>query len=254
MQCAATVQHVPAGKEADADFSTCDKALELDPNNVLAMGLVAFKLWARANYGQSKDRSVDIRDAERLIERGLALDPTNARLYWIKASVLGLEFRFDEAAVAAERSIALDPSDINAYWNLCLLQYLLGRPEQVLTCIDKAIRLSPRDVRLSVLMSFKGNANFMMQRYERALEWYRQSYALNPNDPLNNIYFIATLSLAGHEQDAHLVLERYLASANPRSPRTIARVMARRISQNPLYLAAYEHIEDGLRKAGMPEK
>jgi len=103
-------------------------------------------------------------------------------------------------------------------------------------------------------VAFKGNANFMMQRYQEALEWYRQSYALNPTDPLNNIYFIAALSLDGHARDAHIVLERYLANANPRSPRTIASVMSRRISQNPLYLATYEHIEDGLRKAGMPEQ
>ena len=94
----------------------------------------------------------------------------------------------------------------------------------------------------------------MKQEYDRAIEWYDRSFALNPNDPLNNIYRIGALSLAGRDADARTALTRYLATAGARSPKTIAAIRKRKISDNPLYLASYDHLFAGLRKAGMPEQ
>jgi hypothetical protein len=107
---------------------------------------------------------------------------------------------------------------------------------------------------LSVLLSLMGNAHFMKQEYVQSLEWYDRSFALNPEDPLNNIYRIGALSLSGRDTEARTALARYLSTGGARSLKTIAAIRKRQISDNPLYLSVSDHLFTGLRKSGMPEQ
>jgi hypothetical protein len=73
-----------------------------------------------------------------------------------------------------------------------------------------------------------------------------------------HLNLISALALAGHEAEAHDALQNYLALV-PNGPKTIAAwkaFAAPFIStrSSPRILETYDRYDDGLRKAGMPEK
>ena len=105
---------------------------------------------------QSRDPQADIRQANELVSRALAIDPNNYAAHLAKALVFVAQGRTQEAVAEEERSLALNPSYINAYVALCLANYFLGRPDRTLELADKAIRLSPRDPFLRKLYHMKG--------------------------------------------------------------------------------------------------
>jgi adenylate cyclase len=64
-------------EEAEAGFELCERALEIDPNNVRALSILAEKFATRVTSLQSVDREADIERADELASRALAIDPNS---------------------------------------------------------------------------------------------------------------------------------------------------------------------------------
>ena len=157
---------------------------------------------------QSSDPQADIRRADELVTRALAIDPNYYFAHFAKAYVLMAQGRTQEAVVEGERSLALNPSFIDAYVALCFANNFLGRPDRALELADKAIRLSPRDPFLRGLYHMKGWAFFMKQQDDQAIEWLRRAEG---GDVFTDLILAAALALTGQQADAHETLKRYLA-------------------------------------------
>jgi hypothetical protein len=82
--------------EQAAAYDLCDRALEIDGRNVIALNILAVKYIAGVGDGLSADREADLQRAVDLLARALALEPDNDRAHtymrrrWSKRSEASL--------------------------------------------------------------------------------------------------------------------------------------------------------------------
>jgi len=253
MRCQAVlVSSQPGSAEAQEGYDLCERALQRDERNVRALVNLSFKFINRTLGVQSPDREADIRRADELVSRALAIDPNNYGVHFAKAEILLAQEHFDEAIIEAERSLALNPSFVSAYSALSVASSFLGRPQKAVEYADKAMRLSPRDPDLYAFDLDKGLALSLLGQHDQAIDWLRRAVAAAPQWPLPQALLAAALALSGHEVEAADVLKRYL-SLSSTSARTIAQWKGQLPSANPLFLTYAARLVEGLRKAGLPE-
>jgi adenylate cyclase len=257
MRCQAGWDSSMAGSaEQAAAYDLCDRALQIDGRNVVALVILAVKYLQRSSLaGLTTDRQADIQRATDLLARALALEPDNYRVHAYKAQLLYYQKRQEEALVEAERSLALNPSFIPAYFPLCSANWALARPKKTIEHADKAIRLSPRDPTLDRLYFFKGLAYSMLNESAEAIDMYRRAMAMAPQFSIAQRSLAAELALNGQLPEAREALQRYLSFRDTQI-RTVAQYAAagESLSDNPAFRAWHRRYEEGLRQAGMPEK
>jgi adenylate cyclase len=256
LRCEAGVNNsgsIYGGKDTEAGFALCDKALEADPKNALALAVLSVKFGARVQGYMSADRDGDLARSEDMAARALAIDPNNAYAFVGRAYALVARGRFEQAGIAAGHALTLAPSLIDAYPIQILVAIYTGDAEKAIATADKAMRLSPNDPTLFNFVSLKALGQFMLHEDEKAIDLFRRSNALNPSPSPNYLYMTAALALSGHETEAQETLKQYLAIPSVRT-RSIVAWKARTFSTNPIYVAMRERAYEGLRKAGMPEQ
>ena len=258
MRCVTAVRKAGYfGTEADAGYRLCEQALDADPNNVLALTNLARKFYLPVFLNRSADPQADLKRADELASRALAVDANSSVTHFAKGNVLRAEKRFDDAIAEYERALALDPNFAYAVAALGDTYSALGQYEKAVEFYDKAIRLSPRDPTLFFWYWNKGNDYFGLQQYDQAIEWARRSIAINPNFAHPNGILAAALALTGHEAEARDALEPYTALSKFKSI-AAAKAGRRPPSADPRVHAASDRFDariiEGLRKAGMPEE
>jgi adenylate cyclase len=256
MRCQAGFDNSTLGSaDMEAAFGLCERPLQIDARNVLALSIGAYRYAVAVLRGVSAHPQADIQRADDLVARALAIEPDNYRAHDAKSLTLIAQKHPDEGLVEAERSLELNPSFITAYAAASLASILLGRPEKTIEVADKAMRLSPRDPARYLLYEQKGIAYSMLKESPQAVDMFRRVVAMAPQFSNGQRSLAAELALAGQLVEAHEVLQRYL-SLKETQIRTIAqqRAYADRFSDNPDYLAFGRRVEEGLRKAGMPEE
>jgi adenylate cyclase len=255
MRCVADFAAGPTGLATA--FSLCDRALQIDPRNGLALGISAFMIIFPVIIAQSDDPIAATRRADELVSRALAIDPNDDFAHITKAWVLMAQNRHEEAIVEAERSLALNPSNVDAYAAIGVANNFLCRPDRVMEAIDKAIRLSPRDPGLWGFYEIKGEGYFVMRQDDRAIEWTQRSVAMVPigdRDPYAMLMLASAFALSGQQAEAGEAIKAYLAGNRAKS-RTISQFQKQQLAMadNPRWLAYNERFAEGLRKAGLPD-
>jgi TolB-like protein/class 3 adenylate cyclase/Tfp pilus assembly protein PilF len=252
LRCLAGIYNAAEQTKFAAAFSLCNRALGIDSGNVLALTGVAMMHILPVVQAQSTDPHGEIRRADELASRALALDPNYYFTHYAKAYVLMAQKRHEDAVVELERSLALNPSFIDAYTGLCDANNFLGRPDRCLELADKAIRLSPRDPFVRFLYHMKGWAFFMKQQDDQAIEWLRRAEG---SDIFTELLLASALALTGREAEASETLKRY-ATLTDVTTKTIAQLKSQQLSlaDNPRWVAYNERLFEGLRKAGMPDE
>src|SRR5262249_29683404 len=163
-------------------------------------------------------------------------DPNYYWVRFVKAHVLSVQNRHEEAIIESERALALNPSFLGAYIVMCQDYNYLGRPDRCLEQLDKATRLiSPRDPELWVIFIDKAWALFMKGQYDQAIYWARRVLPIIPFQ-WAFLTLSSALALTGHEAEAHEMLERYLALGDVHS-KTVAQLRAQLLlnGDNPAY-------------------
>jgi adenylate cyclase len=252
LRCEAGVYNSVEPAQYATALSLCDHALHIDSDNVFALTGMTLMHIVPVVEARSTDPQADIRQADELVSRALAIDPNSYWAHFAKAYVLMGQKRAEEAVLEGERSLALNPSFIDAYYNLCAANNFLGRPDRALELADKAIRLSPRDPLLRVLYHMKGWAFFMKQQDDQAVEWLRRAEG---GTVITELMLASALALTGRNAEARETLKRY-ATLSGVTTTTIAQLRKQQLSlaDNPTWVAYNERLFEGLRKAGMPEE
>jgi adenylate cyclase len=259
LQCEAAA--IKGSYVVNEDYRLCEQALAIDPNNVLALVVSGLKPFMQASLGVSGDPKGDMKRADELESKALAIDPDYAAAHLMKGNILQSEGRTEEAVAEHERALAIDPSLADAVANLGVDYLYLGQSEKSLEYFDKAIRMSLYDPSLLYWYGGKAWANFGLKKYDQAIDWARRAIAINPNYiPYTHVILVAALALTDHDAEAREALQRYLALPSTGPLKTIAAWKAfykSKVSEqhgDPRFVEMNERTLDGLRKAGMPEE
>jgi adenylate cyclase len=255
LQCMAGVIPSFMIERNDPAFGFCERALQMDERNAIALTFLSLKHITPVLQMQSADRQADIQKAEGFAARALAVD---RNFYWAhlaSAAVLISQTRHEDAIVELEQTLALNPGFTTAYTLLCEANNYLGRPDRSIEYAEKVIRLSPRDPLLGWVYGEKAWALLMQQQDDLAIDWLRRTLKIAPKAPISNALLASTLALTGRQAEASEALKRYLSLKGTTS-KTVAefRSQHRAVSYNPKWLAYSDRLVEGLRRAGMAEE
>jgi adenylate cyclase len=229
-----------------------ERALQIDPGLPKALVGLADALATEVNYRWTDAPADQLRQADDAVTRALSVLPNNAMAHFVKGEIRRATGRNVEAAVSEyEAAIAINPSLAPAHGALGSAEIRVGRSAEAFAPLQMAIRISPRDPLLNTWYFYICHAHSHLAQYEAAIDWCRQSLAVKP-------FWIAYADLAaayattGRESDARAAVAE-LRRLMPNY--TVARWLEDGTgwSDNAVFLAEFQRIADGLRKAGLPE-
>lgn len=226
-----------------------ERALVIDPELPKAMVGLARTLSAAASAHMSAAPEDDLARADEAVTRVLARLPNHAMAHFVKGEILVTRKQFDAAIDEYRAAIANDHSLAPAYGAIGRALIRAGRAEEAFAPLEAAIRLSPRDPALNIWYFSICHAHSHLAHDEAAVEWCNRAVATGP-------YWVAYVDLAsayawqGHDAEAHAAVIK-LRELVPGY--TVDRWAHEGWSDDPTFLAQYERITAGLRKAGLPE-
>jgi TolB-like protein/tetratricopeptide (TPR) repeat protein len=232
-----------------------EQALKVEPTSVDGLAGVATTLVFEFLNGYYETGAEErLGSAERLLNRALAIEPRHLMALKANAALRRAQGRFDNAIVVAEAVIMENPGEPWAYKEIGLSTLYLGKPEQALEWFAKADRIGPRDPGRWTWLDGRGHALILLGRDEEAIRTLTSALDANPKNTSPHAFLAAAYALLGRSQEARAALATYLE----RRPGTRVSTF-RTLSPVPLALTspAYRQlrtrVNEGLRKAGMPE-
>jgi adenylate cyclase len=227
-----------------------EQALRIDAKLPKALIGLASTLTLAVQYRWSDTPAEQLSKADNAITGVLAELPNDGMAHFVKGEILRARKEFDAAISEYQVALSLNPSLASAYSSLGNAEIRAGRAQEALEPLATAIRLSPRDPLLNLWYFNICHAYTHLGQDQAAIEWCRRSVAVSP-------FWISYVDLASAyawtKQDA----EAHAAVAELRKlmPNyTVDRWRHEGWSDNPVFLAQYQRIIEGLRKAGLPEK
>jgi serine/threonine protein kinase/predicted TPR repeat methyltransferase len=147
---------------------TCERAIEIDPNNSAA--------WS--NKGTALYHLERFTEALIASDRGLKIDPNFPVAWNARGNAMTLLERYDEALAAYEKVIEHDPNDSMAWYNKGCALLGLKRFEDALRANDQALFLDPQ---LFQAWNNKGVVFSNLRSYDKALHAFDQSIKIDSN-------------------------------------------------------------------------
>jgi TolB-like protein/rhodanese-related sulfurtransferase len=234
-----------------------EEAIELDPSFGRAYAALAATHWKQINVNWDYYAG---KQWQHLRERGMAmlakaLEFSNPLGYAVSAEVNALEGRHEQALAAIDRAIALAPGDAESFLSKALVLNVLGRAEEAEDAVRTAMRLNPhfRPDYLRIL----AQSLFNQKRYEEAADVAER--VVKRRQEFGDDY-LALAAIYGHlgRLDAAAAAaanynEAYIAIGYT-TPMSVQEAGYWWYGDMYSYHAAYrEHLQEGLRKAGVRE-
>jgi adenylate cyclase len=222
------------------------RSLQLDPGLAAAMGGLALghihEAWL---YGSNENRAAIVALANDCARRCLALDPTDPLGNVTSAVSLQMLGRHQEAVIAAERAVSLNPNHALSVAALGTVRAFSGQPAEAIEPLETALRLSPFDPFDYLWRHWISRAYYWSRNYEAAVPTARSVWRSHPqvSSPVRTL--IAALGQLGRFEEA----QEAIAEAVERFGREPFQAL---LLQKPGEDRdeGYEHLLDGLRKAG----
>ena len=221
-----------------------DRAIELSPTLAAAqVGLAYAYAWCGGLY-----MNMPVEEARRLASiharRAVELDPSDAdavaALAWTQmfhgemASVLAL----------AQQALSINPNCARAYVVMGLGLIFNGRTAEGRAAIAVFERITPRDPSIRIARRQIVVSHYFDRDYEQCVEAARLLLIADPDMPLNYRWMAAALGQLGRTEEARTALD----TAMTVSPREFDVYVRTRIPW--MRPEDYEHMLDGMRKAG----
>jgi TolB-like protein/class 3 adenylate cyclase len=224
------------------------KAIELDAGFASAYGMAAWSFVPRKSGGWMADRAQEVGKAARLARRAVELGADDATaLSGAGYALVFVAHDLEDGPAILDRALALGPNLAGALISSGWTKAFLGEPDLAIKHINDAMRLSPLDP-----MSFRTKAaiafaHFVAGRYDESSLWAEKAL----HDKANYLPAIrelaASKALAGRDSEAQAAMAR-LRELAPAI--RLSAVKEWQPFRRPADLA---RLEDGLRKAGLPD-
>jgi len=247
------VLNQPYSREQLAQSSALfERALQIDPGFPKALVGLAATLAVEVNYRWTDAPADQLRRAENAVDQVLSQFPSDAMAHFVKGEIQRAKGRNLDAAVGEYvAAIAINPSLAPAHGALGATKIRLGRSAEAFAPLQMAIQLSPRDPLLNTWYFYVCHAHTHLGQYDEAIDWCSRSIAVKP-------FWIAYADLAaanaltGHEREAHAAVAE-LRRLRPNYTVSLWLQDGSGWSDNVVFLAEFQRIAEGLRKAGLPE-
>jgi adenylate cyclase len=152
--------------------------------------MVAYELVLAAKVFHHRSTREDIREAQKLIERALELDPDYAHAHAWRACILGQTWGYNwcedrdatmgEIEAELEKALALDDNDADVHRILAACYIARDDLTKARYHQERALALNPNYdlvvVQMGELLTWLGNP-------EEGIEWIRKAMRLNPHHP-----------------------------------------------------------------------
>ena len=252
LRALASWNSLPATKERCDDVrSLLEAALQIDPENVSALTWLALIDIAEAADLLSDDRAEQLRHAESMIDRVLAVAPANYLVHRARADLLRLRKKNREAIVEYEAALRLNPNDVDLYVRIGFSKGLIGYHEEGLANIQEALQRSPKDREISKWNAIAGHIRMWMGHFEAGTDLYRRATLGLPGWGIGLLYLACASRLIERVAEAHAAFDE-MKRALPNL--TITKWRENVLSDEPRYLAWRERCYDAAREMGLPEE
>jgi len=227
-----------------------EHAVALDGQNVEGLcGLSACHSLLGLNW--ATDQPADhLRLAEEAALKALRLAPQNARAHYALGRVLISTDRGEEALGEFERALALDPNMAQVHGILAMSKRFLARPEETEAHAMQALKLSPRDPLVRGWYFQIGASALQLGQHDKAVTWLRRSIEADRNVAHAHFFLASALAHLGRLDEAR----RASAAGIAIDPSFhVSRMREGAPSKKDKFLAQWEPILEGMRKAGLPD-
>jgi tetratricopeptide (TPR) repeat protein len=176
-------------------------ALERDPELVPALiGVAAPEITGSINF--IFDAEPSLKRAATFLGRAEQLDPVSPNVRYWTGLLQKARGTYESALHSLYRTIEINPSYTPAYVQIGSVLTQMGRSRESMEPIVYGMRLSPNDPAMSIWTQIAGQAEIDNGRYSAALEWFRRSAELAPNNPNVHRCLAATYALLGDRANA----------------------------------------------------
>ncbi len=220
-----------------------EKAIELDPHFSLAFShLSRNHVIAYVNrWGETADQGLVL--AMELGQRAVELDETNPHAYFATAAAALWMKQHERAADAAEKCLAISPSFAQGHAVLGTILVYSGKPGEAIAPLNRAMRLDPhyRDI----FLHFLALAHVHLGEYEQAVAVLKRRLVRKPESDISRMLLAAVYGHLGNFEESQAEWAEVLRINPDYSLEHRRKILP---YKNP---ADFEHILDGLRKAGL---
>jgi adenylate cyclase len=167
------------------ETATHDRAKRKPTDN-----MVAYECVLAAKVLHHRSTRVDNEEAQRLLDRALALDPDYAHAHAWKACVLGQttvydwckdrEATFDQVAAELDTTLALDDNDSDVHRILAALSLNRNDHDKATYHQERALALNPN---YDLVVVQQGELLTWLGRPEEGIDWIKKAMRLNPYHP-----------------------------------------------------------------------
>jgi adenylate cyclase len=220
-----------------------EKAIELDPQFSLAFShLSRNHLVAYTNrWGDNPDQSLKL--AMELGQRAVELDETNPHAYFaVGVAALWMK-QHDRATAALQKSLAIDPNFAVGYAGLALISVYSGKPREAIASLQISMRLDPHY--RNIYLHFLALAHFQLGEYEQAVVMLKRRLVRKPDSDISRVLLAAIHGHMGNVEESRAEWAEVLRITPNYSLEHRRETLP---YKNP---ADFEHVLDGLRKAGL---
>ncbi|MEE8285614.1 MAG: adenylate/guanylate cyclase domain-containing protein [Gammaproteobacteria bacterium] len=237
-------QDVLDTRDANASArSMLGKAIELDPEFSLAHSYLARNYLISYNNRWGDDPEQSLKIGMELAQRAIALDKYNAHAHYAYAAAATWSKQHDQALVEAREAIAIDPNFSLGHEILGFTLLYIGQPREAIAAIQLAMRLDPlfRDVILHIL----AQAYYQLGEYEQAVAALKRRLIRKPESDISRVLLAASYGQLGEAEKGRMEWAHAIEVNPEYSLEHRRRVLP---YKNP---KDFEHIVEGLRKAGV---
>jgi tetratricopeptide (TPR) repeat protein len=222
-----------------------ERAIELDPNYSEAFADLAWTHSRDILLECTDDRPGSITKMYEAARRAVELDDASWRARYRLSSAYIWRNEHDLAIAEGRRAVELNPLNAVTRHALGNKLDLVGDPEGI-PMMEQAQKLNPQDPQINMHLTFLARAYLNARQYGRSLECARKAIQSQPGYP--NAHYVLAIAL-GHLGD------KVGARAALDECERLRPGFARRRSDWRPYLNAdsNEHLQEGLRKAGLRE-
>jgi adenylate cyclase len=224
-----------------------ERSISLDPNYARAYATLSYThLFAWTNpVDEDFLNPAALERAHQFARKAVQLDPNLPIAHACLGLVLTFQGHHEQSVAAYEKAIALNANFTD--WRFGLTLQRAGEPARATQVIAAHMRYDP--FYLPVAAGHLGLARYMLKEYSEALPPFRECSSRAPDMSLGHVWLAATLAQLGQLDEARAEAAEVLRL----DPKYTIDGTQRRLDLFKRPEDA-EHLFDGLRKAGLPER